>query len=109
MSKTVAKTIRTSARTHGASKHGAQAGAREERVETVMAAAKRSGLLAEKSGRIACRVSPALVRQAKQRTGIKTDTDLIAFALANVALEDNFLEAFEAADSTVDPGLKLGY
>jgi hypothetical protein len=109
MSKTAAKAKRTSARTHGAPKRDAHAGVREERVETVMAAAKRSGLLAEKSGRIACRVSPALVQQAKQRTGIKTDTDLIAFALANVALEDKFLEAFEAADGTIDPGLKLGY
>ena len=67
---------------------------RVEHVETVMAAAERSGLLAERNGRIAGRVSPRLVDQAKRRTGIETDTDLIAFALANVALEDNFSEAF---------------
>jgi hypothetical protein len=109
MSKTAMKTIRTGAKTDGAPKRHARADIREERVESVMAAAKRSGLLAKKSGRIACRVSPALVRQAKRRTGIKADTDLIAFALANVALEDNFLEAFERVDGTVDPELKLGY
>jgi len=86
-----------------------QTGAGESRVETVMKAAKRSGLLGERSGRIAGRVSPALVRRAKDRTGIKTDSDLIVFALANVALEDNFAETFKDIRGTVDPGLKLGF
>jgi hypothetical protein len=77
--------------------------------ETVMEAAERSGLLEEKSSRIACRVSRALIEQAKRRTGIKSDTDLIEFALASLALEDNFAEAFKAARGKVDPDLKLGY
>lgn len=81
----------------------------EGRVEAVMAAAERSGLLHEKSGRIGGRVSPALVAQAKARTGIKTDTDLIEFALANVALEDRFAEAFKTTRGKVDPDLKLGF
>ncbi len=80
-----------------------------ERYEAVMQAAERSGLLEEKSGRIGVRVSPALVAQAKRRTGIETDSDLIAFALASVALEDGFAEAFKAARGTVDPELELGY
>lgn len=62
--------------------------------EAVMRAAEKSGLLNEKGGRIGGRVSPALVRQAKRQTGIKTDTDLIEFALATVALEDNFADVF---------------
>lgn len=78
-------------------------------VEAVIAAAKRSGLLREKSGRIGGRVSPALVEQAKARTGIDTDTDLIEFALANIALEDKFAETFKAARGKVDPDLKLGF
>src|SRR6185312_4910644 len=65
------------------------------RFEAVMRAAEQSGLLSEKSGRIGGRVSPALVKQAKRQTGIETDTDLIEFALATVALEDNFSEAFK--------------
>lgn len=81
----------------------------ETRVEAVMAAADRSGLLHEKSSRIGGRISPALVRQAKARTGIETDTDLIEFALANVALEDRFAERFKAVRGTVDPDLKLGF
>jgi hypothetical protein len=86
----------------GATVHGTQ-------VEAVMAAAHRSGLLQEKSGRIGGRVSPALVEQAKARTGIEADTDLIEFALANIALEDKFAEAFKAVRGTVDPDLKLGF
>jgi len=79
------------------------------RIQAVMTAAERSGLLKEKTGRIAGRVSAALVAQAKKRTGIQTDTDLIAFALANVALEDGFAETFKKVRGTVDADLKLGF
>jgi hypothetical protein len=79
------------------------------RFEAVMRAAEQSGLLSEKSGRIGGRVSPALVRQAKRQTGIETDTDLIEFALATVALEDNFAKAFKESCGKVDPALKLGF
>src|SRR5215475_8217584 len=75
--------------------------------EAVMRAAEQSGLLREKSSRIGGRVSSALVRQAKRQTGIETDTDLIEFALATVAREDNFAEAFKEARGRVDPELKL--
>jgi hypothetical protein len=79
------------------------------RVEAVIRAAAESGLLSEKGGRIGGRVSPALIRQAKRQTGIETDTDLIEFALAAVALEDNFAEAFKESRGKVDPTLKLGF
>lgn len=79
------------------------------RFEAIMEAAERSGLLSEKGSRIGGRVSPALVRQAKRQTGIDTDTDLIEFALATVALEDNFAEAFKESRGKVDPTLKLGF
>lgn len=79
------------------------------RFEAVMRAAEQSGLLNEKSGRISGRVSPALVRQAKRQTGIETDTDLIEFALATIALEDKFAEAFKESRGKVDPKLKLGF
>jgi len=74
-----------------------------------MRAAEQSGLLNEKSGRIGGRVSQALVTQAKRQTGIETDTELIEFALATVALEDNFAEAFKESRGKVDPELKLGF
>ena len=75
------------------------------RFGAVMDAAARSGLPAEKSTRI----SPALLDRAKRRTGIEADTDLIAFALASVALDDGFPAVFEAVGGTVDPDLKLGF
>lgn len=81
----------------------------DTRVEAVLLAAERSGLLRNKDGRIGGRVSADLVKRAKARTGIKTDTDLIAFALANLALEDRFSEAFKDVRGTVDPDLKLGF
>ena len=54
-------------------------------------------------------MSPALIEQAKRRTGIESDTDLIEFALANIALEDDFAEAFKASRGKVDPDLKLDF
>ena len=87
----------------------ADADGRRVRIQAVMTAAERSGLLKEKTGRVASRVSAALVAQAKKWTGIQTDTDLIAFALANVALEDNFAETFKKVRGTVDADLKLGF
>jgi hypothetical protein len=79
------------------------------RVAAVMAAAENSGLLGEKTARIGGRISPALVEKAKKRTGIATDTDLIEFALASVALDDAFAETFRSTRGTVDPALKLGF
>jgi hypothetical protein len=79
------------------------------RFEAVMQVAERSGLLRGKSGRIGGRVSPALVRQAKRQTGFETDTDLIEFALATVALDDNFAETFKDARGKIDRQLKLGF
>jgi hypothetical protein len=74
-----------------------------------MKAAANSGLLKDKSSRIGGRISPALLRQAKERTGIETDTDLIEFALANIALEENFANAFMQSRGKVDRNLKLGF
>lgn len=77
-------------------------------VEAVMDAARRAGLLGERSGRIGGRVSPALVRQAKARTGLSGDSELIAFALASLALDDRFAEVFRSVRGQVDPDLDLG-
>ena len=77
------------------------------RLDAVMKAAAESGLLGDKSARISGR--SALMEQAKRRTGIETDTELIEFALASVALDDSFGKAFRKTRATVDPKLKLGY
>jgi hypothetical protein len=88
--------------------HGA-AEAPVGRFEAVMEAAGRAGLLEDKDSRVAARVSSALVEQAKRRTGIESDSDLVAFALASIAVEDDFIEVFKAVRGKIDPTLKLGY
>jgi hypothetical protein len=82
---------------------------RAAQVSAVIRAAERSGWLTGKDSRIGGRVSQALVEQAKKRTGIETDSDLIEFALANIALEDKFAEVFKESRGKVDPDIKLGF
>jgi hypothetical protein len=82
---------------------------KKSRFDAVMGAAERSGLLAGKSARISGRISPTLVEEAKKRTGIAGDTELIEFALASVALDDSFGKTFRKTQATIDPKLKLGY
>lgn len=67
------------------------------------------GLLKGKGARISGRVSPALINQAKRLSGITSDTKLIEYALAMIALEDEFPKVFAASRGTVDPTLELGY
>lgn len=81
----------------------------KKRVDAVVEAAKQTGLIGEKSGRIGGRVSPALVEEAKKLTGLQSDTDLLEFALANVALKDDFPENFRKLKSSVDPALDLEF
>ncbi|MEI6801192.1 MAG: hypothetical protein WCO04_18550, partial [Pseudomonadota bacterium] len=49
-----------------------------------------SGLFTDKDSRISGRVSGKLVKAAREKTGITSDTELIELALASLALEDNF-------------------
>ncbi|WP_294640877.1 hypothetical protein [uncultured Aureimonas sp.] len=78
-------------------------------VEAVMHAAADEGLTVSKDGRIAGRVSSELIAKAKARTGITSDTELLEFALASVAIDDKFAEAFHAVRGTVDPDLDFGF
>lgn len=61
-----------------------------QRREVVLETAKSAGLLAGANGRIAARIRKHLVNAAKARSGIKSDTELLEYALARVALEDDF-------------------
>jgi hypothetical protein len=56
----------------------------------VLETAKEAGLLAGVSSRIAGRIRKELIDAAKARSGIKSDTELLEYALARVALEDDF-------------------
>lgn len=61
--------------------------ARQKRVVT---AAKDAGLLSGENSALGARIPRALVARAKQRSGIRSTTDLVEYALAKVALEDDF-------------------
>ncbi|KQT53179.1 hypothetical protein ASG43_19355 [Aureimonas sp. Leaf454] len=74
-----------------------------------MREAADEGLTQAKDARIAGRVSRDLIAQAKARTGLRSDTELLEFALANVALEDRFAATFRAVRGTVEPDLDLGF
>jgi hypothetical protein len=60
------------------------------RRRTVIDTARRLGLLEGQNGRIGGRIRRDLVAAAKEKSGIKSDTELLEYALAKVALEDDF-------------------
>lgn len=60
------------------------------RRRSVIETARQLGLLGGENGRIGGRVRRELVAAAKRRSGIASDTELIEYALAKVALEDDF-------------------
>jgi len=60
------------------------------RRRAVLETARKLGLLGGENRRIGGRVCQDLVAAAKKKTGISSDTELIEYALAEVALEDDF-------------------
>lgn len=60
------------------------------RRRTVIDTARGLGLLDGENGRIGGRVRRALVAAAKRKSGVASDTELLEYALAKVALEDEF-------------------
>ncbi|HEX7361480.1 MAG TPA: hypothetical protein VF283_13405 [Bryobacteraceae bacterium] len=50
-----------------------------------------------------------LVARAKARTGLKSDTDLIEVALANLAVADDYAEWLLSQRGTVDPNIDLEF
>lgn len=78
-------------------------------VRQTLGAAIRNGLIGSKDERITARLSHALIEQAKRQTGIEGDTELLEFALANVALEDNFAATMNKLAGTIDPDIELGF
>jgi hypothetical protein len=54
-------------------------------------------------------VGTTVVEEANKLTGLASDTDLLEFALANVAVKDDFPDAFRKLKGTVDPTLDLEF
>ena len=60
------------------------------RRRTVIDTARQLGLLGGENGRIGGRIRRDLIAAAKEKSGIPADTELLEYALAKVALEDDF-------------------
>jgi hypothetical protein len=79
------------------------------RRSAVLATVKDAGLLSGARGRIAGRIRKRLVKAAKARSGIRSDTDLLEYALARVALEDNFMQRLLARKGRVPRDIDLEF
>jgi hypothetical protein len=79
------------------------------RRDAVLEAAKEAGFLHGTRGRIAGRIRTPLVKAAKARSGIKSDTDLLEYALARVALEDDFGPRMIALKGSVPQDIDLEF
>jgi hypothetical protein len=80
-----------------------------KRREVVLATAKDAGLLVGESSRIAARIRKPLIEAARAQSGIKSDTELLEYALACVALEDDFGQKFLALKGTVPKDIDLEF
>ena len=73
------------------------------KLREVMVIAEEQGLLRGKRNQVVRgRMPKALVEQAKKRTGVVSDTDLIELALANIAVADGYAEWLLARRGTID-------
>jgi hypothetical protein len=76
----------------------------------VLVIAEREGLLrGVRTKVLRGRMPEALVSEAKKRTGIESDTDLIEVALANIAVADDYAEWLLSRRGTVDSELALEF
>ena len=83
---------------------------RRHRVDLVMTEARNAGLVGgPKDTVIRGRVSKNLVRAAKKRAGVTSDTELIEIALSSFALEDDFGQKFLKRKGSIDVDLPLEF
>jgi hypothetical protein len=76
-------------------------------VEAVLGDAEKQGFLDTKDSRITARLSRKLIEAAKLKTGIKSDSELVKYAIAQIVTEDSFKKAFRELEGAVDPDLDL--
>jgi hypothetical protein len=76
---------------------------------SVLETAKREGLMTGTSSRIAARIRKPLIEAAKARSGITSDTELLEYALACVAIEDDFGKKLIARTGSVPKDIDLEF
>jgi hypothetical protein len=77
------------------------------RTTTVLEAAQRAGLQKTRTAKLTARIDPDLLEAARESAGVETDSEVINVALANLAIEDGFVEAFMRSKGAVDPDIDL--
>lgn len=83
---------------------------KSERLQDVLVTADRAGLFkGTRTKVVRGRMPEALVNKAKARTGIKSDTDLLEVALANLAVADDFPEWLLSQKATINKDLDLEF
>ena len=81
----------------------------ERRRAATFAEAENAGLLGGARRPVGARVAEPLLQAAKQRSGLTSTTEVLEYALAKVALEDDFGERLLALKGTVPPDLDLEF
>jgi hypothetical protein len=79
------------------------------RQRAMLESAKQFGLLEGASSRIAARIRKSLIDPAKANSGIKSDTELLEYALACVALEDDFAQKLLARAGSIPKDIDLEF
>jgi hypothetical protein len=78
------------------------------RRRTVVEAAKSAGLLTGDNSALGARIPRRLITRAKERSGIASTTDLVEYALAKVALEDDFGVKLVRRKGSIPADIELG-
>lgn len=92
----------------GGSRKGAAAPASKQRVAATLSTAAATGLIQGKKGKqLSGRVHETLFEAAAAKSGLR-GAELIDYALAKVALEDDFAERLIARKGTIPRDVDLG-
>jgi len=78
------------------------------RLALVLESMRGLHLLERKSETVTARINPELLRLAKDRSGVAATSALVELAIANLAAEDGFSDAFARARGRVPADIDLG-
>ena len=79
------------------------------RRRSVLEAAKEAGFLDGPNSALGARVPRSLVEMAKVKAGVTSTTELVEYALAKVALEDDFGAKLVARKGSVPADIDLDF
>lgn len=79
------------------------------RRKAVVAEARETGLFDGGLDRVGARLHHRLLAIAKAKSGLSSTTELLEYALAKIAIEDDWAETFAALEGTVSPDLDLEF